>query len=58
MKKLFELLNRLNHTPSMSNYKLDSHIRHRERTNAVLTSPNGKKIHIGKSDEDIHSARD
>jgi len=47
MKKLFELLNRLNHTPSESNFKLDSKIKTHEKTNAVLTSLNGEKKQIG-----------
>ena len=38
MKTLFELLNRINHTPSESKIKLDAKIKHKESTNAVLTS--------------------
>ena len=43
IRKMFELLNRINHTPSKSNNKLDSQIQHKESSNAVLTSPDGKK---------------
>ena len=38
MKKVFDMLNRINHTPSISNKKSDSQIRHREIINGVLTS--------------------
>jgi len=35
LKKMFEMLNRLNHTPSESDFKLDAKIKHTERINAV-----------------------
>ena len=41
--RVFELLNRINHTPSISNSKIDAKIKHKENVNAVLTSPDGKK---------------
>jgi len=47
IRKLFEMLNRINHTPTKSNFKLDAKIKTTERTNAVLTSPTGKKTQIG-----------
>lgn len=43
MKKLFELLNRINHTPSHSGTKLDAKVFHKEKINVVLTKENGKK---------------
>ena len=41
------MLNRLNHTPSYSNFKLDSKIIHKESTNAILTQPDGEKTDYG-----------
>lgn len=35
LKKMFEMLNRLNHTPSESDFRLDAKIKHTERINAV-----------------------
>lgn len=46
IKKMFEMLNRINHTPSESNSRQDSNIKHKEQTNAVLTSPNGEKRYV------------
>lgn len=40
IKKMFELLNRINHTPSESDFKLDAKIKHAERINTVLRSVN------------------
>lgn len=42
MRKLFEMLNRINHTPSISKFKLDAKIGHKENINVVLTKENGK----------------
>lgn len=41
------MLNRLNHTPSYSNFKLDSKIIHKESTNAILTKPDGERTDYG-----------
>ncbi len=41
------MLNRLNNTPSLSNFKLDSKIVHKESTNAILTKPNGERTDYG-----------
>jgi hypothetical protein len=38
LRKMFEMLNRINHTPSESNGKMDSKIFHAERINTVLRS--------------------
>ncbi len=37
LKKMFEMLNRLNHTPSESGFRLDAKIRHSEKVNHKLT---------------------
>jgi hypothetical protein len=47
LKKLFEMLNRLNHTPSHSNFRLDAKIVHKESTNAIVTTPDGKRTDYG-----------
>lgn len=48
-KKFFEMLNRINHTPSFSDkFRLDAKIVHHERINALLTKPDGKRVKIGK----------
>jgi hypothetical protein len=47
IKKLFEMLNRLNKTPSHSNFKLDAKIVHKEATNCILTTPDGKRTDYG-----------
>ena len=48
IRKISELLNNINHTPSKSNFKLDAKIKTTERTNAVLTSlKSGVKTKIG-----------
>jgi len=44
LRKMFEMLNRINKTPSFS--KMDAKIKHNERINAVLTRENGKKKKI------------
>ena len=49
MKKLFEMLNRLNGTPSESNFKLDAKIIHKEHINAIITTPDGEKTDYGKN---------
>lgn len=36
MRKLFEMLNRINGTPSYSEPKLDAKVRHKETVNTVL----------------------
>jgi hypothetical protein len=36
MRKLFEMLNRINGTPSHSEPKLDAKVRHKESVNTVL----------------------
>tara|TARA_B100000029_G_scaffold264040_1_gene260202 strand:+ start:1291 stop:1422 length:132 start_codon:yes stop_codon:yes gene_type:complete len=35
LKKMFEMLNRLNNTPSASDFRLDAKVRHAERVNAI-----------------------
>ena len=48
VKKWFEMLNRINHTPSVSDkFKLDAKIIHKESINAVLTQPD-KRVDIGQ----------
>jgi hypothetical protein len=42
MRKLFELLNRINHTPSQSHNGMDAKVFHKESLNVVLTKENGK----------------
>jgi len=49
-KKIFNLVNRMNHTPSQSNSKLDAKIQHKENINALLTSLDGTKKVVGKRD--------
>jgi hypothetical protein len=44
LRKMFEMLNRINHTPSFS--KLDAKVLHKEKINCVLTKENGKKKKI------------
>lgn len=41
------MLNRLNNTPSHSNFKLDAKIVHKESTNCILTKPDGEKTDYG-----------
>lgn len=41
------MLNRLNKTPSHSNFKLDAKIVHKEATNCILTTPDGKRTDYG-----------
>jgi hypothetical protein len=41
LRKMFDMLNRINHTPSFS--KLDAKVIHHEKINAVITKDNGKK---------------
>ena len=36
LKKMFEMLNRLNNTPSESGFKLDAKIKHAESVNTIL----------------------
>ena len=36
LKKMFEMLNRINNTPSESDFKLDAKIKHKERINIKL----------------------
>jgi hypothetical protein len=44
MRKLFDMLNRLNGTPSISNkFKLDAKVAHKESIDVILTKSNGKK---------------
>lgn len=40
LKKMFEMLNRLNNTPSESGFKLNAKIKHKERINIILKSDN------------------
>jgi len=42
-RKVFELLNRINHTPSISDSKTNAKIVHVESNNVVITSPDGVK---------------
>lgn len=35
LKKMFEMINRLNHTPSESSFRLDGKIKHNEKVNVV-----------------------
>ena len=46
MRKLFEMLNRLNHTPSKSNDKLNAKIGIGESVNALITSHDGHKTKV------------
>ena len=56
VKKWFEMLNRINHTPSVSDkFKLDAKIHHVEQTNAILTSPNGERTDFGKGQTSRHT---
>ena len=56
IRKLFDMLNRINHTPSLSNkFKLDAKILHAEHTNAILTSPDGERTDFGKGQTSRHS---
>ena len=44
------MLNRINNTPSFSNKnKMDAKIFHAEKTNAILTSPDGKRKDFGQA---------
>lgn len=43
MRKLFEMLNRINHTPSHSESKMDAKVFHKESIDVILTKENGKK---------------
>ena len=43
LKRMFDMLNRLNHAPSESDFKLNAKVRHKEKINAVITKDNGKK---------------
>lgn len=43
MRKLFEMLNRINHTPSMSKFKLDAKVGHKESVSIIITKENGKR---------------
>jgi len=43
MRKLFEMLNRINHTPSKSHGGINAKIFHKESINVILTKENGKK---------------
>jgi hypothetical protein len=38
LKRMFDMLNRLNHTPSESDFRLDAKVKHSERINTVLRS--------------------
>jgi hypothetical protein len=35
LKRMFEMLNRINHTPSESGFKLDAKVKHSERVNVI-----------------------
>ena len=47
MRKLFEMLNRINKTPAISNDKLNSKIGIGESVNALITSHDGHKTKVG-----------
>lgn len=38
LKKMFEMLNRLNHTPSESGFRLNAKIKHSEKINIIKRS--------------------
>lgn len=43
MRKLFEMLNRLNHTPSKADFGLNAKVHHKESIDAIITKDNGKR---------------
>ena len=43
LKRMFDMLNRLNHTPSESDFKLDAKVLHSEKINCIVTNAKGKK---------------
>jgi hypothetical protein len=43
---MFELLNRLNHTPSVSHNDLDAKLRHKQKINAILTQPGNRRVNV------------
>ncbi len=49
MRKLFEMLNRINHTPAKSLDKMDAQIGHKENVNVVIRNYKDEKTYVSET---------